>query len=177
MFHIQTYKDHKRERGMVHFHIPIWQHSSCIHLAMATKPPPILINSLHPNNAIQLTLYINQYIHYDNQIQSTPVQYTLHLQLQINALHTSTLFHSTLLYKVVQGHLVSVLNNLKRYRFFFNFEVNQINSCLVLKFSYLSIWIDSKPFAWDSSVVFTDNSDWLALSLTRFLLNRGTQGF
>ena len=52
----------KKRKGMFHIHIPIWQHGSCIHLAMATKPPPILINSLHPNNAIQLTLYINQCI-------------------------------------------------------------------------------------------------------------------
>ena len=37
-----------------HIHIPIWQHGSYIHLAMPTKPPPILINSLHPNNAIQI---------------------------------------------------------------------------------------------------------------------------
>ena len=43
---------------LFHIHIPIWQHASCIHLAMPTKHPPILINSLH--NAIQLTLYINQ---------------------------------------------------------------------------------------------------------------------
>ena len=35
--------------------------------------------------------------------------------------------------------------------------------------SYLSIWIDSKPIVWDSSVVFTDNFDLLALCLTRFL--------
>ena len=28
-----------------------------------------------------------------------------------------------------------------------------------INFSYLSIWIDSKPIVWDSSVVFTDNSD------------------
>ena len=30
---------------------------------------------------------------------------------------------------------------------------------LFFKLSYLSIWIDSKPIVWDSSVVFTDNSD------------------
>ena len=36
----------------------IWQYGSCIHLAMPTKPPSILINSLHPNNVIQLTPYI-----------------------------------------------------------------------------------------------------------------------
>ena len=37
---------------------------------------------------------------------------------------------------------------------------------------YLSIWLDSKPIVWDSSVVFTDNSDWLALSLTRSIYAR-----
>ena len=37
---------------LFNIHIPIWQHGSCIHLAMATKPPPISINSLHPYNAI-----------------------------------------------------------------------------------------------------------------------------
>ena len=36
---------------MFNIHIPIWQHGSCIHLAMATKPPQILINSLYPNKA------------------------------------------------------------------------------------------------------------------------------
>ena len=67
---------------MFDIHIPIWQHGSCIHLSMATKPPSILINSLHPNNAIQITLLISQNIQYDyDQIQSTPVHYTLHLHL------------------------------------------------------------------------------------------------
>ena len=37
-----------------HFHVPISQHGSCSHLAMATKPSPILIYSLHPNNAVQV---------------------------------------------------------------------------------------------------------------------------
>ena len=50
---------------MFHIHIPIWQHGFCIHLAMATKPPSILINSLYPNNAIQLTLLISQRIQFD----------------------------------------------------------------------------------------------------------------
>ena len=44
-----------------HIHIPIWQYVSYIHLAMPTKPPPILINSLYPNNDIQLTLYGNAF--------------------------------------------------------------------------------------------------------------------
>ena len=35
--------------NLFHIYIPIWQHGSCTHLAMATKPPPI-INSMHPNN-------------------------------------------------------------------------------------------------------------------------------
>ena len=36
-------------------HIPIWQHGSCIHLAMATKPLPILINSVNkPMHSIWL---------------------------------------------------------------------------------------------------------------------------
>ena len=38
--------------NVFNIHIPIWQHGSCIHMAMATKPPPILIYSLHPNNDI-----------------------------------------------------------------------------------------------------------------------------
>ena len=50
--------DSFKRQYLFHIHIPIWQHGSCIHLAMATKPHPILINSLHPNNAIQLTLYL-----------------------------------------------------------------------------------------------------------------------
>ena len=59
------------------FHTPIRQHGSRNHLAMATKPPPISIYSLHSNNAIQLTLYINQCIQlwWSDQIQSC----TLHL--------------------------------------------------------------------------------------------------
>ena len=35
----------------------------------------------------------------------------------------------------------------------------------------LFIWKDTKPIVWDSSVVFTDNSDLVDLRLTRFLLN------
>ena len=38
--------------GLFHIHITIWQHGSCIHLAMATKPPLMskqchLINSVY----------------------------------------------------------------------------------------------------------------------------------
>ena len=43
--------------------------------------------------------------------------------------------------------------------------------------SYLSIWIDSKKIVLDSSVVFTYNSEFLALSLTYFLLNKRTKLF
>ena len=53
-FYYNTFKPTKitkKERGMFNIHIPIWQHGSCIHLAMATKPPQILINSLYPNKA------------------------------------------------------------------------------------------------------------------------------
>ena len=49
-------------------------------------------SSLHPNNAIQLILYINQCIQYD-QIQSKPVHYTLHL-------HNKTTLSISLLYLV-----------------------------------------------------------------------------
>ena len=41
-------------------------------------------------------------------------------------------------------------------------------------FLYLSIWIDNKSIAWDSSLI---TSDYLALGLTRFLLNKRIQGF
>ena len=42
---------------------------------------------------------------------------------------------------------------------------------------HLYNWIDSKPIVRDSSAVLTDNSDWLDISLTRFLLNKRTQVF
>ena len=44
-----------------------------------------------------------------------------------------------------------------------------MEKCLIIL--YLSIWLDSKSIVWDSSVVFADKSDQLALGLTRFLLN------
>ena len=34
----------KLKSYLFHIHIPIWQHGSCFHLAMATKPPPISSN-------------------------------------------------------------------------------------------------------------------------------------
>ena len=80
---------------LFHIHIPIWQNGSCIHLAMPTKPPPILINSLHPNNAIQLTLYINKCVQYDyieNQIQSCTVHLHLHNKYSFQCIH-SVHFH------------------------------------------------------------------------------------
>ena len=46
-----------------------------------------------------------------------------------------------------------------------------ISSMKPFIFSCLYIWIDSKPIVWGSYEVFTNNSDYLALSLTRFLLN------
>ena len=71
-----------------------------------------LINSLHPNDAIQLTLYINQCILYDyDPIQSCTLHYTIHFTLRkINTSHKSTLFNSFLHlhHKVVEGHLVSL---------------------------------------------------------------------
>ena len=41
----------------------------------------------------------------------------------------------------------------------------------------LSIWIDSNPIVWDSSVEFADNFFWAAQNLTRFLCNKRTQVF
>ena len=80
--------------NVFHIHIPIWQHGSCIHLAMSTKPPPVLINSLHPNNAIQSTLYINQCIQYDyDQNQSC----TLHLHKKYSFLYNLSVHFITLL--------------------------------------------------------------------------------
>ena len=81
---------------MFHIHIPIWQHGSCIHQAMATKPHPKLINYLHQNTAIQLTLYINQCIQYNypDQILSALAHntytYTKYITFQIQPL---CLFH------------------------------------------------------------------------------------
>ena len=37
----------------------------------------------------------------------------------------------------------------------------------LVKVLYVSIWIDSKSIVWDSSIVFTDNSDLLALGLIK----------
>ena len=50
IFAVKDFMEHIffKRRKLLHIHIPIWQHGSCIHLAMATKPPPMLIN-LHPN--------------------------------------------------------------------------------------------------------------------------------
>ena len=87
---------------MFHIHTPILQHGSCIHLAMATKPPPILINSLHPNNAIPITLYINQCI---QLWQSVPFQ-SCTLLLHIH-LHNKYSFNKTTLFIF---HLVKIDN-------------------------------------------------------------------
>ena len=53
----------------------------CVFSTYATSPP-ILINSLHPSNAIQLSLYINQLFNYDKEIQIQSC--TLHLQLHLH---------------------------------------------------------------------------------------------
>ena len=55
-----------------------------------------------------------------------------------------------------------------------NYKVlNQKCLLFILAFSNSSIWIDSKPIAWDSSVVSTDNkSDQLAHRLIKFFLKK-----
>ena len=92
---------------LFHIHILTWQHGSCFHLAMATNPPPILINSLHPNYAIQSTLYINQCI----QLWESESVYTCTLHITITfTLHNKYSFqynHS------VHFHLVKIYNKNK----------------------------------------------------------------
>ena len=74
-----TYKNHKKEKG----HVPYPCHTRGTYITLhaiaskSSKPPAILINSLHPNKAIQLTLYINQCIQYDMvRIRFSLVHYT-----------------------------------------------------------------------------------------------------
>ena len=66
----------------------------------------ILINSLHPNNAIQLTHCINQCIQfdYDPVLHTTLTLYTINTVSKTTTLSSSFLLY----YKVVQGHLVSL---------------------------------------------------------------------
>ena len=94
---------------LFHIHIVIWQHGSCIHLAMPTKPLPILINSLHPNNVIQLTLYINQciWLWWSNPIQSCTLHLHLHNKYIYIKILCSFLPYSTKLFKAT----LWVLNN------------------------------------------------------------------
>ena len=58
--------------------------------------PPILINSLHPNNAIQLTLYIKQYIHFD-QIKTSLFLYITLYTYTINTVFNTTTLSSSFL--------------------------------------------------------------------------------
>ena len=85
---------------VLHIHIPIWQHGSCIHLAMPTKPPPILIKSLHLNNAIQITLYINS-LHL----------YIIHYTYTINAVFNTTTLSISLLYYPLKNLMQIIAKN------------------------------------------------------------------
>ena len=54
----------------------------------------------------------------------------------------------------------------------------QAGAVILMKLNlYLSILIESKPIVLDSSVVFTEDSAYLSLSLTRFLHNKRRQVF